>query len=183
MKTRKILIYKISGGELSLEKKGSISITKTDKEEDSLELKGLGSLISDLKHNETIGILITDDTDTTDLGNVQNDNSDESNGLIPITLPESESSEALLIPTTGPSMRWTLSAIKTGDISTFRTFIAKVRKWIADGSSLSKDNLTYNSDLDGTGFSVRATDWSKRWVAGNPRILNYTLTLVQGSFI
>ena len=64
MKIRKILVYKISGGALSLEKEGSISITTIDEEQDSLELKGLGSLISDLKQNEYIGILISDDTDT-----------------------------------------------------------------------------------------------------------------------
>ena len=125
---------------------------------------------------------ITDSVDTTDLGNIQSDGNDESNGLIPITLPESESSEALLIPTTGPNNVWNLSAIKTGDVSTLRTFIAKLRKWVKDGSSLAKDNLVYNSDLDGTGFSVRATRFNKSWVAGNPRILNYNLTLVQGIF-
>ena len=64
MKIRKILVYKISGGALSLEKEGSIAITTIDEEQDSLELKGLGSLISDLKQNEYIGILISDDTDT-----------------------------------------------------------------------------------------------------------------------
>ena len=64
MRIRKILIYKISGGALSLEKEGSIAITTIDEEQDSLELKGLGSLISDLKQNEYIGILISDDTDT-----------------------------------------------------------------------------------------------------------------------
>jgi hypothetical protein len=126
---------------------------------------------------------ITDDTDTTDLGDVQTDGSDESNGLIPITLPESDSSEALLIPTTGPSMRWSLRSIITGDISTLRTFIAKARKWVSDGGSLGKANLTYNSDLDGTGFSIRVTGFNKNWNAGNPRILNYNLELVQGSFI
>ena len=64
MKIRKIVVYKFSGGALSLEKEGSISITTIDEEQDSLELKGLGSLISDLKQNEYIGILISDDTDT-----------------------------------------------------------------------------------------------------------------------
>ena len=64
MKIRKIVVYKFSGGALSLEKEGSIAITTIDEEQDSLELKGLGSLISDLKQNEYIGILISDDTDT-----------------------------------------------------------------------------------------------------------------------
>ena len=64
MKLRKILVYKFSGGALSLEKEGSIAITTIDEEQDSLELKGLGSLISDLEQNEYIGILISDDTDT-----------------------------------------------------------------------------------------------------------------------
>lgn len=126
---------------------------------------------------------ITDNTDTTDLGRVQTDGSDEGNGLVPITLPESSSDDALLIPTTGPSLRFSLSAIKTGSVSTLRTFIAKARKWVEDGGSLGKDNLTYNSDLDGSGFSVRAVRFNKSWLAGNPRILSYTLELVQGSFI
>lgn len=126
---------------------------------------------------------ITDDTDQTDLGSVQSDGSDETNGLIPITLPESTSSEALLIPTTGPSLRFNISAIKTGSVATLRTFIAKCRKWIEDGGSLGKANITYNSDLDGSGFSVRAVSFNKNWSAGNPRILNYTLGLIQGAFI
>lgn len=126
---------------------------------------------------------ITDDTDTTSLGDVQTDGSDESNGLIPITLPESESSEALLIPTTGPSLRFNISGIITGSVSTLRTFIAKARKWVSDGGSIGKANVTYNSDLDGTGFSVRIVSFNKSWSAGKPRILNYTLGLVQGSFI
>ena len=126
---------------------------------------------------------IVDDTDTTSLGDVQSDGSDESNGLIPITLPESDSSEALLIPTTGPSLRFNISAIITGEVATLRTFIAKARKWVEDGGSLGKDNITYNSDLDGSGFSVRAVSFNKSWSAGKPRILNYNLGLVQGSFI
>lgn len=126
---------------------------------------------------------IIDDVDTTDLGFTQTDGSDEGNGLIAITLPESGSDEALLIPTTGPSLRFNLSMIKTGSIATFQTFIAKARKWVKDGGSLGKDNLTYNSDLDGSGFSVRATRFNKSWLAGKPRILNYNLDLVQGSFV
>ena len=120
--------------------------------------------------------------DLTDLGNIQTDGSTESNGLIPITLPESESSEALLIPTTGPSMRWSLNSIITGDVSTLRTFIAKARKWVSDGRSLAKANVTYNSDLDGSSISVRALNFDKSWVAGNPRILKYNLELVRGIF-
>ena len=126
---------------------------------------------------------IQDDTDTTDLGFTQTDGSDEGNGLIPITLPESGSDEALLIPTTGPSLRINLAMIKTGSIATLQTFILKARKWIADGGSLGKDNLTYSSDLDTTNLSVRATRFSKSWVAANPQILNYNLELVQGSFV
>ena len=126
---------------------------------------------------------ITDDTDTTDLGFVQNDATAEGNGLIPITLPESGSDDALLIPTTGPSLRFTLSVIKPGSVSELRAFITKARKWVQDGGSLSKANVIYNGDLDGSGFSVRVTRFDKSWIAGNPRILNYNLELVQGSFI
>ena len=125
---------------------------------------------------------IQDDTDLTDLGSVQTDGSEEGNGLIPITLPESGSDEALLIPTTGPSLRFSLNAIKTGSVGTLQTFIAKARKWVEDGGSLAKANITYNSDLDGSGFSVRAIRFNKNWNAGNPRILSYTLELIQGSF-
>lgn len=125
---------------------------------------------------------ITDDTDTTDLGRTQTDASDESNGLVPITLPEDDSAGALLIPTTGPSLRISLNMIKTGSVATLQTFITKARKWVEDGGSLAKANLTYSSDLDTTSLSVRATRFSKSWVAGNPRILSYTLELVQGTF-
>ncbi len=126
---------------------------------------------------------IQDDTDTTDLGFTQTDGSDEGNGLTPITLPESTSAGALLVPTTGPSLRISLNMVKTGNISTLQTFILKARKWIADGGSLAKANLTYSSDLDTTILSVRAVRFNKSWVAGKPRILNYTLDLLQGTFI
>ncbi len=126
---------------------------------------------------------IIDDVDTTDLGNVQTDSGDESNGLIAITLPESASSDALLIPTTGPSSIFNISSIKTGSVSTLRTFIAKLTKWTKDSSSLGKPNLTYNSDLDGTGISVRATRYSKNWEAGNPQILRYSIELIKGTFV
>lgn len=125
---------------------------------------------------------ITDDTDTTDLGNVQTDGSNSSNGLLPITLPDSGSDTALLIPTTGPEQRFTLSSIKTGSTATLTTFIAKLQKWIDDGGKLSKSNLTYNSELDGSSLSVRAIGYAKSWVAGKPRVLNYSLELVRGTF-
>jgi hypothetical protein len=125
---------------------------------------------------------ITDDADTTDLGSIQTDGSDENNGLIPITLPESNSEDALLIPTTGPQLYFKISGIKTGNISTLQAFISKLSKWVSDGGKLSKSNIIYNSELDGTGLSVRAVRYSKSWVSGDPNKLGYTLDLVRGSF-
>ena len=125
---------------------------------------------------------ITDDTDTTNLGKIQTDGSDGSNGLIPITLPESNASEALLIPTTGPSENFRIDGIFSGNEAALTTFIAKLRKWVADGSKLSKANITYTSPLDGA-VSVRAINWSKRWIKGDPNKITYTLTLSLGTFI
>ena len=42
---------------------------------------------------------ITDDIDTTDLGKIQNDAGDSAAGVVPIALPDSESSEDILIST------------------------------------------------------------------------------------
>lgn len=125
---------------------------------------------------------ITDDTDTTDLGKVQSDGADGSNGLVPITLPEQSAAEALLIPTTGPSEGFKISAIFTGTEGEITTFIAKLRKWVFDGSSLSKSNITYTSPLHGS-VSVRAINWSEDWRAGDPNKIAYTLTLQKGTFI
>lgn len=124
---------------------------------------------------------ITDDTDTTDIGRVQTDGSDGSNGLFPLTLPEQSASEALLIPTTGPSEGFQIEAIFIGTENELVTFIAKLRKWVTDGSSLSKSNITYTSGLEGA-HSVRAINWSKRWIRGDPNKMSYTLTLVKGTF-
>lgn len=125
---------------------------------------------------------IQDDTDTTTLPKIQSDGSSGSNGLIPLTLPESDPDEALLIPTTGASESFAISGIKTGNEAALTTFIAKLKKWVADGAKLSKANLTYVSTLDGTTLSVRAINWSKSWIAGKPNKMPYTLDLVRGSF-
>lgn len=124
---------------------------------------------------------IIDDTDTTDLGKVQTDGGVGSNGLFPITLPESNASNALLIPTTGAEQKYTLNAQFTGSVSEIATFITKLKKWKDDGGKLSKANLIYISPLDGT-VSIRVTGYSKNWSAGNPRILNYTIEMVEGLF-
>lgn len=113
---------------------------------------------------------------------VQSDDSDSSNGLLPLTLPETDSDGALLIPTTGPEQKFTITGLKTGTEAELKTFIDKLKKWVNDGGKLSKANLTYVSTLDGVTLSVRATRQSKSWAAGNPRILNYSLELVQGTF-
>ena len=125
---------------------------------------------------------IQDDTDTTNLGKIQSDGSEASNGLVPFTLPEQSSSDALLIPTTGPSESFRLSGIFSGTEGQLTTFIAKLRKWTLDGSSLSKSNITYVSPLDGS-ISVRATNWSKSWIKGDPNKIAYTLTLQKGTFL
>lgn len=125
---------------------------------------------------------IIDDTDTTVLPRVQTDGGGASNGLIPITLPETSASGALLIPTTGPDQRFNISGIKTGTESELKTFIDKMKKWVNDSGFLSKDNFTYVSTLDGITLSVRALSYSKNWDAGNPRLLRYTLEFAQGTF-
>lgn len=125
---------------------------------------------------------IQDDVDTTTLPNIQSDGSSGSNGLVPLTLPESDPSTALLIPTTGASESFTISGIKTGNEAALSTFIAKIKKWVADGAKLSKSNLTYVSTLDGTSLSVRAINWSKDWAAGKPNKMPYTIDLVRGTF-
>ncbi len=125
---------------------------------------------------------ITDDTDTTTLPNIQSDGSSGTNGLIPLTLPESDPDTALLIPTTGASESFSITGVKTGNEAALTTFIAKMKKWVADGAKLSKANLTYVSTLDGTTLSVRAINWNKSWNAGNPNTMPYTLELVRGEF-
>ena len=125
---------------------------------------------------------IIDDVDTTTLPNVQEDGGGASNGLIPITLPETDADGALLIPTTGPEQKFNISGTKTGTENELSIFIAKLKKWVNDGGKLSKANLTYVSTLDGASLSIRATNYNKRWGAGKPRILHYSLELIEGSF-
>ena len=91
---------------------------------------------------------ITDDTDTTILPKVQSDDSGSSNGLLPLTLPETSSEGALLIPTTGPEQKFNISGLKTGSEAELKTFIDKLKKWVNDGGKLSKANLIYESTLE-----------------------------------
>lgn len=114
---------------------------------------------------------------------MQSDTSDSSNGLIPITLPGSDTAGALLIPTTGASRVFSISGLKTGTEAEITTFIAKLQKWVNDGGDFNVNNLVYVSTLDGTTLSVRALKYNKSWVAGNPRILNYNLELSEGTFV
>jgi hypothetical protein len=116
------------------------------------------------------------------LPNIQSDGSNGDNGLTPITLPEGDPDSALLIPITGASESFSISGIKSGTEGELSTFINKLKKWVADGGKLTKSNLTYVSTLDGTTLSVRATNWSKNWNAGDPNKLNYSLTLVRGTY-
>ena len=114
---------------------------------------------------------------------MQVDGGGASNGLLAITLPETSADGALLIPTTGPEQKFNINGTKTGSENELSIFIAKLKKWVDDGGKFSKANLTYVSTLDGVSLSVRATNYTKNWGAGKLRILNYTLVLVQVSFI
>ncbi len=124
---------------------------------------------------------IQDDTDTTTLPNIQSDKIKDNNGLTPLPLPDSDASNAILIPIFGPLTNLTVNGIATGNESTLQTFSAKVRKWVADGGKISVDNVTYVSTLRGT-FSVRVIDGDSSWDRGNPNILPYFLQMVQGTF-
>jgi len=126
---------------------------------------------------------ILDDTDTTNLGSVQSESSSKGGTATQIPLPDTDSSGALLIPLFGPIRKFNPTLIKTGTVGELQTFIAKLDKWVLDGNSLSKANITYNSDLEAATVSGRVLSYRKQWDAGNPTILRYTLEIVEGTFI
>lgn len=124
---------------------------------------------------------IQDDVDTTTLPNIQNDGLKTGSGLQPIALPDSDASEAILIPILGPLTNLNVRGLATGSLSTLQTFTAKMIKWVEDGGKISKPNITYVTTLNGS-FSARVIngDWS--WDKGNPNTLPYFLEIVQGTF-
>lgn len=126
---------------------------------------------------------IQDDVDTVNLGRVQSDSSSKSGTTTQLPLPETDSSGALLIPLLGPIRKFNPTLKKTGTLSELKTFIAKLDKWVLDGHSLSKANITYNSDLENATVSGRVMNYQKTWNAGKPTILNYSIEIVEGIFI
>lgn len=118
------------------------------------------------------------------LGNIQSEVVNQSAGVVQIALPDSESSATLLIPTTGPTLKVQLNGIYTGDLSSLQTWVAILQDWISKGGQLSEPNITLITSLNfpSPGISVRVIDGSWNWDAGNPKILRYNLTLLQGTF-
>ena len=58
MLIRKVLVYKQSEGKLSLEREADIVAQRDSETSDSIHLEGLGHLITDLEHYDTIIIVI-----------------------------------------------------------------------------------------------------------------------------
>ena len=128
-----------------------------------------------------VNYTMTDEVDTTILPNIQRENESGGSGATPIPLPDQDPSEALLIPTQGATSAYSIAGRFIGTIPEIATFVAKIKKWKADGGKLSTDNLTYVSPIDGTA-SVRVANEAHDWNAGNPRTCFYSLELVEGTF-
>ena len=106
----------------------------------------------------------------------------QSAGVTQVALPDSSSSEAILIPTTGPTTKINLSGTYVGNLSILQDFIANLNDWITSGGDVSKQNLEFIGDLNPGPFSVRVIDGDWKWVAGNPNELTWSLTIVEGQF-
>lgn len=117
----------------------------------------------------------------TELGYIQSESISSSSGLTPIALPDTDASDQLLIPTTGPVVRISIRGIKTGNTATIQTFVDNLKDWTAKGGKISESNLTYNSDLNGS-FSVRVIDGNWEYTAESSNKLSYSLVMIQGSF-
>ena len=120
--------------------------------------------------------------DGINLGNVQTENLRKSAGVTQIALPDSDSSDAILIPTTGPTTKISISGVYTGTLSELRTFADYLDDWITKGGKISEDNLTFIGDLNSGPFSIRVIDGNWKWDAGNPNKIDYSLELVEGTF-
>ncbi len=116
-----------------------------------------------------------------DLGNVQKEKIRKSAGVTQIALPDSDSSDAILIPTTGPTTKISISGTYTGTKSELQTFAGYLNSWITKGGKISESNLTFVSDFNGN-FNIRVVDGDWDWDAGNPNRINWNLSLVEGQF-
>lgn len=127
---------------------------------------------------------ITDDTDTTDLGDTQSERLKKDSGLIPMPLPDSTSNETVLMPITGPVNYISVTGKKTGllDSTAVQDFIDKLDKWVTDGGKVSKNNVTFVGDVNPGPFSVRVITAAWSNVSDEPFIVNWTIEMVEGTF-
>ena len=117
-----------------------------------------------------------------DLGNLQTEEVNQSAGVTQMALPDSKSSDAMLIPTTGPTVKISLSGIYTGNLTSLRAFISNLADWITKGGDLNSQNLEFIGDLNPGPFSIRVTDGNWKWEAGDPNKISWSLSLLEGQF-
>lgn len=120
--------------------------------------------------------------DGTDLGELQIEKIRKDSGVVPMPLPDSDSSETVLMPVTGPVTFITISGKKGGSFADAQTFIGHLDDWITEGGQVSQPNVTFVGDLNPGPFSVRviAGGWDTN--ADEPNMVFYNLEMVQGTF-
>ena len=96
--------------------------------------------------------------------------------------PESEPSDAMLIPMSGAQRKITIKGTYvSNNIITLRTFANYLDTWAIESSKWSASEYTYHSELKITNYTVRIKSCNYDWSSGEPNSINWELQLWQGS--
>lgn len=117
-----------------------------------------------------------------DLGTVQEERIRMDSGVTPMPLPDSESTETVLMPVMGPVRYITTSGRKGGSFADAQTFIDYLETWITAGGKVSEPNVTYVGDLNPGPYSVRVIAGGWYTLADEPNMVYYNLEMVEGTF-
>lgn len=111
----------------------------------------------------------------TDLGTISERRIEISVDVETTPLAFADTSETLIVPTTGRIRRFTVTGRKTGSTSTLRSFDDTMR-----GNVGGDQQLTYDSGFPGTSHETVIDSYDSTFNAGSPHILDYSLSLIEG---
>lgn len=111
------------------------------------------------------------------LGDIQNENQTKDSNLFIQPLPYSDSEDSLLMDLMGTGRTITLNVKFKGTTAELKTFIAAI-EGIQDGAQTGS---TYVGSLVTTSKTVLIQTFSWDYERGNVGVLNYNITLIEGT--
>ena len=116
--------------------------------------------------------------DNKSLGVVVSERNEEQTDQITIAIPEGQTEDVEVLPTTGAVRIISVTGTFKGVIGSLQSFVAQLHTWVQSFGKTATAPITYSSDLLGS-ISVKVQGGSWFWDAGNPNSVNYELRLIQ----